>query len=129
MRLYMPADGGTPPAIPESRVFTVLLSSKNNVYAYEGKFEDALRENKILSTSYDVSNGIGNLIRNKQKRLQRADKKEGRNGLIFLIKPTKQSTYKNVVDALDEVTINDVKKYMIVNLSPEENLYTSKIGQ
>ena len=128
MRLYMPADGGTPPAIPESRVLTVLLSSNNKVYAYEGKFEDALKENRILTTTYDVSDGIGNLIREKQKRLQ-ADKKEGRNGLIFLIKPTKQSTYKNVVDALDEATINNVKKYMVVEPSTEEGLHCLKLSQ
>jgi biopolymer transport protein ExbD len=129
MRLYMPANGGTPPAISESRVLTVLLSSNNKVYAYEGKFEDAMKQNKIESTTYDVSDGIGNLIRNKQRRLQRTDKKEGRNGLIFLIKPTKQSTYRNVVDALDETIINGVTKYMIVEPSSEESLYSSKINK
>lgn len=129
MRLYMPAEGGTPPAIPESRVLTVLLLSNNNVYAYEGKFEDAMKENKIVATTYNMNNGIGQLIRDKQKRLQLTDKKEDRNGLIFLIKPTKQSTYTNVVDALDEATINDVKKYMVVEPSAEEILYSSKTSQ
>ena len=76
MRLYMPADGGTPPAIPESRVLTVLLSSNNNVYAYEGKFEDAMKENKIVSTTYNMSDGIGQLIRDKQKRLRAFNKKK-----------------------------------------------------
>lgn len=123
MRLYMPADGGTPPTAPESKVLTVLLSSNNKIYAYEGKFEDAMKENKIV---YNMSSGIGQLIRDKQKRLLASDKKEGRNGLIFLVKPTKQSTYRNVVDALDEATINDVKKYMVAEPSSEECLYSSK---
>jgi hypothetical protein len=56
-------------------------------------------------------------------------KKEGRNDLIFLIKPTKQATYRNVVDALDEATINDVKKYMVVEPSIEENLHCLKLSQ
>ena len=129
MRLYMPAEGGTPPAIPESRVLTVLLSSNNNVYAYEGKFEDAMKENKIVATTYNMSDGIGQLIRDKQKRLRAFNKQEDRNDLIFLIKPTKQSTYKNVVDALDEATINDVKKYMVVEPSPKEVLHCSKTKQ
>jgi biopolymer transport protein ExbD len=123
MRLYMPADGGVPPAIPESRVLTILLSSNNKVYAYEGKFEDAIRENKIVSTTYNMSDGIGQLLRDKQKRLKTFDKKEGKNGLIFLVKPTKQSTYKNAIDALDEASINDVKKYMLLEPSAEEKLY------
>jgi hypothetical protein len=60
--------------------------------------------------------------------LKTSDKKEGRNGLIFLIKPTKQSTYKNVVDALDEVSINDVKKYMLLEPSAEEKLYCQTLS-
>jgi biopolymer transport protein ExbD len=128
MRLYMPADSGIPPAIPESRVLTILLSSDNKVYAYEGKFEDAIKRHKIVSTTYNMSDGIGQLVRDKQKRLKTSDKKEGRNGLIFLIKPTKQSTYKNVVDALDEVSINDVKKYMLLEPSVEEKLYCQTLS-
>jgi biopolymer transport protein ExbD len=120
MRLYMPMDKGILTPVPESKVLTVFLGANNKVYAYEGNFEDALKENRILPTTYDVSDGIGKFIRDKQKRLQATDK-EGRNSLVFLIKPAKQSSYKNVVDALDEVTINGVKKYMIVDLSPEEN--------
>src|SRR3569832_2099564 len=99
----MPTDKGISSA-SESKVLTVFLSSNNKVYAYEGKFDDAVKQNRILLTTYDVSDRIGKLIREKQKRLQ-TDKKEGRNGMIFLIKPTKQSTYRNVVDALDEATI------------------------
>jgi biopolymer transport protein ExbD len=128
MRLYMPADGGIPPAIPESRVLTVLLSSDNKVYAYEGKFEDAIKRNKIVSTTYDMGDGIGQLLRDKPKRLKTSDKKEGRNGLIFLVKPTKQSTYKNVVEALDEASINDVKKYMLLEPSAEEKLYCQTLS-
>jgi biopolymer transport protein ExbD len=128
MRLYMPADGGIPPAIPESRVLTILLSSNNKVYAYEGKFEDAVKGNKIVSTTYNLSDGIGQLLRDKQKRLKASDAKEGRNGLIFLVKPTKQSNYKNVVDALDEASINDIKKYMLVEPSTEEKLYCQALS-
>jgi hypothetical protein len=60
--------------------------------------------------------------------LKASDAKEGRNGLIFLVKPTKQSTYKNVVDALDEASINDVKKYMLVEPSAEEKLYCQALS-
>jgi biopolymer transport protein ExbD len=125
MKLYMPSDKGTSSA-PESKVVTVLLASNNKVYTYEGKFEDALKENKVIPTTYNLSSGIGQVIRNKQKRLQAFNKNEGRNDLIYLIKPTKQSTYSNIVDALDEATINDVKKYMVVEPSPEETSYCSK---
>jgi biopolymer transport protein ExbD len=104
----------------ESKVLTVLLGNNNKVYAFEGTFEDALKNNKIIATSYDESDGIGNQVREKQKQLLQLNKKDD---LVFLIKPTKQSTYKNVIDALDEATINGVKKYMIVDASSQENQF------
>lgn len=125
MKLYMPIDKGILSQAPESKVLTILLGANNKVFAYEGEFENAVKQNRILPTTYDAT-GIRKLILNKQKGLQLANRNEGRNGLIFLIKATKQSTYKNVVDALDEATISDVKKYMLLEPSPDENLYCLK---
>ena len=42
---------------------------------------------------------------------------------MLLIKPTSESVYKNVVDALDEALINDVKKYAIVKPFKKELEY------
>jgi hypothetical protein len=42
---------------------------------------------------------------------------------MLLIKPTSESVYKNVVDALDEAVINDVKKYAIMEPTNEEISY------
>ena len=39
---------------------------------------------------------------------------------MLLIKPTSGAVYKNVIDALDEVVINDVKKYAIVEPTDAE---------
>jgi biopolymer transport protein ExbD len=128
MKLFMPHDGPPTPA-PQSKVLTVLLERNNKVYAYEGKFEEAIKENRIISTSYDEGDGIGNLIRQKQKQLQTLDPKEGRNALVYLIKPTRRSSYKNVVDALDETMINNVKKYMVVDPSAEEQLHVQEMNQ
>ena len=120
LRLYMPHDGDSTPT-GESKVLTVLLGDNNKVYAYAGAFKNAVKENKVITTSYNEVGGIGQLIREKQKQL--AISKNGKESLLFLIKPTKRSTYKNVVDALDETTINGVKKYMLVEPSVEENQF------
>ena len=40
--------------------------------------------------------------------------------MMLLIKPTSQSVYENVIDALDEVVINDVKKYAIMEPNAAE---------
>lgn len=120
MKLFMPTDKGESTELGKSKVLTVLLGQNNKVYAYEGKFEDAVKENKVIPTTYNESDGIGSLIREKQKQLQKTNKKEGKDALVFLIKPTAQSSYKNVIDALDETMINGVKKYMIVDASTAE---------
>ena len=42
-------------------------------------------------------------------------------GMIVIIKPGKKSTYKNVVDILDEMAISSIPTYTIVNdFLPEE---------
>jgi hypothetical protein len=40
--------------------------------------------------------------------------------LVMIIKPTPDATYKNTVDILDEMTINEIKRYAMVDISPTE---------
>lgn len=89
-RLYMPADG-TGTTIGETNALTLLLGKDNQVHYYHGKWEDATRTNSVSSSTYDVQNGIGKIIRQKQKALGAK-----RNDLILMIKPTEESSYKNL---------------------------------
>ena len=41
--------------------------------------------------------------------------------LLVVIKPTKDAEYGRTVDILDEMLINGVKRYAVVDISPEEN--------
>ena len=42
-------------------------------------------------------------------------------GIIVIIKPSKKSNYRNLIDILDEMAIVDVPTYAIVNdFTPEE---------
>jgi biopolymer transport protein ExbD len=44
-----------------------------------------------------------------------------KNGIIVIIKPTKKSNYRNLVDILDEMAITGVETYAIVpEFTPEE---------
>jgi hypothetical protein len=40
--------------------------------------------------------------------------------MLVLIKPTDQSRYKNVVDILDEMSISDIKRYALVDVTPAD---------
>lgn len=46
--------------------------------------------------------------------------------LVVLIKPGPTSSYKNVINALDEMLINGVTRYMIVDPEKEEKSYLSE---
>jgi len=101
-----------------------LLLDNNKVYYYNGDFKEAVNANKIYETNYSTYGGIGKIIRQKQKDIDASGKfADGRKGLMLLIKPTSGSVYKNVIDALDEAVINDVRKYAIVEPANEEIVY------
>lgn len=117
-KLVMPADGiGTP--VPQSKSLTVLLD-RDKAFVYEGLWEDALLQNKIKPTTYHQLTGIGNLIRQKQMKM------ESKNALVVLIKPLATASYQNVIAALDEMKINNVNHYALVDATPGEKAYTGQ---
>jgi hypothetical protein len=39
---------------------------------------------------------------------------------IVLIKPTAQASYSNIVDALDEININTIERYVLMDATKDE---------
>lgn len=115
--LIMPKEGGNT-EIKESQTLTVLPAEGDRLFAYEGQWQTAYENNRILSSNYHAAKGIGQLIRNKQKKLG-----ANRIKLFLIIKPTASSSYKNLVDLLDETMINDVRYYAVVEPTEEEKKY------
>ena len=54
------------------------------------------------------------MIINKKKSTKPED-------FVVVIKPNDEASYNNVVAILDEMAINEVKKYALVSISPVEN--------
>lgn len=120
MDLIMPKEG-IPMKVQESNALTVLVGDNNSIYFYEGTWEEAIQNNMISKTQYAGANDLRTIISAKQNKLAMTTAlKGGKDGLVLIIKPGKGASYKNVVDILDEVTINQVKKYVMVNQSAEE---------
>jgi biopolymer transport protein ExbD len=125
MKLNMPKeDHSVPPTtVANSNALTILLDGNDRIYYYHGDWKDALASNSIFQTNYSATDGIGKVIREKQIWLDAhkdASRKEGRRGLVLLIKPGKDASYQNVIDALDETLINIVGKYAIVKMESGE---------
>jgi biopolymer transport protein ExbD len=116
INLYMPYDGLST-TVAQSHSITFISSGDNALYYYFGTEEDAIRNQQILPVSFSENSGVGKIIRQKQMELQQSgvDKRQ----LIVLIKPDNHASYKNVIDLLDEMTINGVTRYAL--LMPEKS--------
>lgn len=123
MNLYMPHDGATTSS-PGSRAITFLTAANNKLFYYFGPEEDAVKSGAVFQSSWDEKTGIGIVIRRKQLQLDQVAR--GRKEMIGLIKPGRESTYKNVVDVLDEMTINLVTRYAIVRPGEWDRKYLEK---
>jgi hypothetical protein len=118
-RLVMPDDKGEGTNVGNSAALTVLPVSGNKVFYYHGEMDEALKTGAFGFTSYSVKDGIGQVIRDKQLAMDRT-KAGSRKDLTLMIKPTELSNYHNVVDMLDEVAINIVPHYAIMDITKEE---------
>lgn len=123
----MPADGGEPTPLGKSNALTILLDKDNKVFYYEGAWEEAYKNGSIKETSFSYQYGLGNIVRAKQQYLDKHPVNgEGRSGLMLLIKANDESIYSNLIDALDEALINEVKRYAIVDITAEEKEYLNR---
>jgi biopolymer transport protein ExbD len=108
---------------PASRTLTVLLGKNNSIVWYKGEMEKATpqRVNFKMITSV--------LAQNKKEIASLHGNDPGKF-MIVIIKPTEGSSYKNFVDVLDEMSVNDVKSYLIDDdsLQSEERGYMEKFG-
>jgi len=111
MNLYMPHDGKPTPTA-ESKTITFLAGANNKLFYYFGEEKDAGVKSVIIPVSWDRKTGIGKIINQKQLQLDRM--KGGRDELVVIIKPGNRSTYKNLIDILDEMTIHRVTRYAVV---------------
>jgi biopolymer transport protein ExbD len=111
MNLIMPHEGPSTPA-GDSKTITFLTGAGNKLFYYYGEEKDAGIKNPVVQIPWDEKNGVGNMIGKKQLQLDHVN--GGRDEMVVIIKPGKESTYKNVVDLLDEMTIHGVTRYAIV---------------
>jgi len=112
MRLNLPKDTEKPEdqnKVKASGALTLLLAKDDKVFYYEGEL--APDGSNFKSANFKE---IRQEIINKKKSTDPKD-------FMVIIKPNKESTYKNAVDALDEMTINDVKRYAMVDIFDVEN--------
>lgn len=111
MQLFLPKDTDKPEEqnkVKASGALTLMLGNNDVVYYYEGEL---LPDGSNFKTT--TFKEVRNVIMDKKRSTDPKD-------FMVVIKPDDDATYKNTVDILDEMTINDVKRYAMVDIAPVE---------
>lgn len=141
MNLNMPKDTKNQDELnkaKESGALTIMLGRNNSVFYYEGQL--APDGSNFKSTNFaqirdEIIHKKAEVIKNHVhdascEKLKEDAKKEGDpnwetadldRDFVVVIKPDPDATYKNAVDMLDEMTINNVKRYAMIDITPQED--------
>lgn len=123
MEINMPAKEKTddPTKIKASTALTLLLGSNHRVYYYEGLADDPNSPPAVkLAYFKPGKDGIRDVIIAKKQAvagLQQSGALGPKDNTVVLIKPNETSTYDDMVNALDEMAINDVKTYAVIDIT------------
>jgi biopolymer transport protein ExbD len=103
----------------ENRSITVMLGENNKLIYYIGLLSSPIVSPKEIK--YGKHGIRRELLRRKKSLLQYASKGLRPESIVVIIKPSKKSNFKNLVDILDEMTIAEIGTYAIVpQFTPEE---------
>jgi biopolymer transport protein ExbD len=120
--------------VKQSGALTIMLGKGDQIYYYEGQLEVAEGKNNFKQTTFK---GIRDIIINKRKEVmsryvtdpecEAKSLKDGKpadycrdKDFVVIIKPDDDATYRNTVDILDEMTINNVKRFAMIKILDDE---------
>lgn len=108
MRFITPDDRDTtnPSLAPESKTISLLLEENNIIKYYHG-----MQANLMQETNYGKE-GLRKVLLDKLQAIRIAHGSS--KDMVVLIKPGNGATYKNIIDVLDEMLINGISKYAVV---------------
>ncbi len=110
--LYVPDDS---PIVdrnktPETTTISLLIKENGVIDYFEGKEDKPLQ--KGITNLY-VNNNLRNLLNDKRNRIIQQHNTD--SNYTVLIRPSVLTTYKELIDVLDEMKINNIKKYVLLD--------------
>lgn len=108
--------------VADDRTLTILLGEKNKMVWYYGLPKTPIEGPTVVGYG---KNGIRKELLAKTKSVV-AKYGDPKKGLIVLVKASKKSTYRNLVDIIDEIAITNVPTYAIVDITPEDKAMLEK---
>ena len=115
MNLNMPYEKAPPcDDICEYCVLTIMLAKDNVIKYYEGMGGT----NQVIKETSFGSEGIRDII--VQKRIAVKNVRRSSDNFVMIIRPSDESTFQNFVDIIDEVAINNIKRYYISEIDKSD---------
>ncbi len=114
MKLSMPEDPDIEkdrPPINADHLLTLVLGEQNKIYWYLG-------ESTPILTNFS-QNGVRSVLMKHNAQIKK---------MMVFIKPLEQARYQNLVDILDEMTIANIERYAIVDITPEDRELIKRSG-
>lgn len=125
--------------VKASKAVTIILGKNNKVFYYEGTRENDM-DPKVHETDFSAS-GLRKLLVQKNVKIMRKvidlkadlqqekitqeeyEKKKqeiigDKEAPVVVIKATEESSYRDLIDVLDEMAICNIGKYAIVDIAP-----------
>ena len=108
--------------VDEHRSVTLVLGSDNKLIWYQGDVKSPKQGPTVVDYSKEGMRAV--LLKMKQVVPQQTGGKD----MIVVIRPSEKSVTRNIIDALDEMKIVDIKRYMISNRIMGEEIELLKEG-
>ncbi|MFN3753251.1 ExbD/TolR family protein [Flavobacterium sp.] len=123
-----PNEDKTDIKVDQRRTMTIIMGKDNKIKWFHGLLDSPEQGGAPADAVYG-KNGIRKEILKRVTSIPQitGDKDKG---MIVIIKPSKKSTYRNLVDILDEMAICNVPTYAIVNeITPEEQKLVDEMNK
>lgn len=107
--------------VKKDEALTVLLSKDHRIYYYHGIGDDPTNPPQVEVTYFKDKDGIRDVLINKKKTVQGLISQgvlNAQDKVIVLIKPDVTSTTEDLINILDEMTINAIPVYAVVDITP-----------
>ena len=149
MEITMPVKKDIKDSMKINNAYTLLLTENTDkIYYYYGVFKG---DASIIKTTDYSKEGVRKIFRDINKdgitqmkelkdkfskhqivdttyKRMAIDLKADKKAAFFIVKADDKAKYKNIVDVLDELSIADIGKYALVDISPAEKLLLKTMG-
>lgn len=124
--------------VKQSGALTIMLGKDDKVYFYEGELapdgsnfksstfkgirDEIIRKKQEVIKAHVHDDKCEEMkAKAKEKGDPNWEKSDLDRDFVVVIKPNEDATYRNTVDMLDEMTINNVKRFAMIKIAPTEN--------